>query len=64
MAAANSVIASKGYPWSETEYNMGLYTTADRLRELGATEAQMKLYFATCAAAPIKGGGFNPWSGD
>lgn len=64
LAAARSTISYKGRPWSQTEYNMSLYTTADSLKARGATEAQLKLYFDTCAAAPIKGGSFNPWSGD
>ncbi|MBI4347726.1 MAG: hypothetical protein HY553_12785 [Elusimicrobia bacterium] len=62
--AAASVVGQKGMPWSQTEYNMVLYTTSDRLRERGATDAQMELYYKLCADAPVRGGRFNPWSGD
>lgn len=63
-AAANSAIASKGRPWSQTEYNMSYYTTLESLKKDGATAAQIALFEKLCADAPIRGGSFNPWSGD
>ncbi|TPW17205.1 MAG: hypothetical protein FD126_3705 [Elusimicrobia bacterium] len=36
----------------------------DSLRRRGATAAQLKRYEELTAAAPMRGGGFNPWSGD
>ncbi len=58
------VVAYKGRPWSQTEYNVGYYTTLSSLKERGATKRQIALYEKLCAEAPIKGGSFNPWSGD
>lgn len=63
-ASARSVVSSKGRPWSQTEYNVGYYTTLSYLKEHGATKRQIALYEKLCADAPIKGGSFNPWSGD
>jgi hypothetical protein len=62
--AAASVASYKGRPWSETEYNMAYYTTLESLQKDGATPAQIELYKKLCAEAPIRGGSFNPWSGD
>lgn len=62
--AANSVISYKGRPWSNTEYNMAYYTTLESLKKAGATPAQVALFEKLCADAPIRGGSFNPWSGD
>jgi hypothetical protein len=63
-AAAKSVASYKGRPWSQTEYNMSEATTADSLRRDGASPAQLRLFQKLCDAAPVRGGGFNPWSGD
>ncbi|MDE2490129.1 MAG: hypothetical protein KGM24_04735, partial [Elusimicrobia bacterium] len=63
-AAASSVSSYKGMPWSQTEYNVGYYTTLERLKERGASDAQLELYKRLCAEAPLRGGRFNPWSGD
>jgi hydroxymethylpyrimidine pyrophosphatase-like HAD family hydrolase len=63
-SAARGVISYKGRPWSMTEYNMSYYTTLDTLKREGATEGQLAKFAELCAAAPIKGGSFNPWSGD
>jgi len=63
-AAANSAIASKGRPWSQTEYNMSYYMALESLKKDGATPAQIALFEKLCADAPIRGGSFNPWSGD
>lgn len=63
-SAANGAISYKGRPWSETEYNMGYYTALESLKSRGATKAQLALFEKLCAEAPIKGGSFNPWSGD
>jgi hypothetical protein len=64
QASANSAISYKGRPWSQTEYNMGYYNSLESLKARGATKAQLALYEKLCADAPIKGGSFNPWSGD
>lgn len=62
--AAQGVISYKGRPWSQTEYNMGYYNTLENLQKRGATEAQLERFKKLCDEAPVKGGGFNPWSGD
>jgi len=63
-SAASGAISYKGRPWSQTEYNMGYYTALESLKSRGATAAQLALFEKLCAEAPIKGGSFNPWSGD
>ncbi|MBI3551568.1 MAG: hypothetical protein HY077_03555 [Elusimicrobia bacterium] len=63
-AAAKSVASYKGMPWSHTEYNMEESLTADSLRRDGAGPAQIRLFSRLCDAAPMRPGGFNPWSGD
>jgi len=63
-AAAAGAISYKGRPWSQTEYNMGYYNSLESLKSRGATKAQIALFEKLCAEAPIKGGSFNPWSGD
>lgn len=63
-AAAKSVASYKGRPWSQTEYNMSESMTGDSLRRDGASPAQMRLFQKLCDEAPVRGGGFNPWSGD
>ncbi len=63
-ASAAGVIAYKGRPWSWTEYNASYYPALERLRSRGATKTQIALFERLCAEAPIKGGSFNPWSGD
>jgi hypothetical protein len=62
--AAEGVISSKGRPWSQTEYNMGYYNTLENLKKRGATEEQLERFKKLCDDAPVKNGGFNPWSGD
>lgn len=63
-AAANGTASYKGRPWSSTEYNLNWAMGYDSLRRRGATAAQLKRYEELTAAAPIRGGSFNPWSGD
>ena len=63
-AAAKSVAASKGGIWSSTEYNMSYSMTLSSLVKDGAADDQIERYKALCDAAPVKGGRFNPWSGD
>jgi hypothetical protein len=63
-AAANGTASYKGRPWSSTEYNLNWAMGYDSLRRRGATAAQLKRYEELTAAAPMRGGGFNPWSGD
>jgi hypothetical protein len=62
--AAASVASYKGRPWSHTEYNMAYSNTLESLKKDGATKAQLALFEKLCAEAPIRGGSFNPWSGD
>ena len=62
--AAASAASYKGRPWSQTEYNMAYYNTLESLKKDGATKAQLALFEKLCAEAPIRGGSFNPWSGD
>lgn len=61
---ARGTASHKGRPWSSTEYNMSYAMGYDALEAAGATEAQLALYRELCDAAPVLGGGFNPWSGD
>lgn len=63
-AAANGTASYKGRPWSSTEYNLSWAMGYDSLRRRGATEAQLKRYETLTAEAPVRGGSFNPWSGD
>lgn len=63
-AAANGTASYKGRPWSSTEYNLNWAMGYDSLRRRGATAAQLKRYEELTAAAPVRGGSFNPWSGD
>ena len=64
QSAAKGVESYKGRPWSSTEYNMAYGTTYWSLEERGATPEQLALFEDLCAKAPVRGGGFNPWSGD
>ncbi len=63
-ASAASVISYKGRPWSSTEFNSVYYPTLEGLKAKGATKRQIALFEKLVADAPIKGGSFNPWSGD
>lgn len=63
-AAAASVVMSKGMPWSKTEYYMNYSMALENLKKDDATDAQIELFKKLCAEAPIRGGRFNPWSGD
>ena len=63
-AAARGAASYKGMPWSNTEYSMSQYGYESGLRKAGATFAQIRLFHKLCDEAPIKGGRFNPWSGD
>jgi hypothetical protein len=63
-AAARGAASYKGMPWSHTEYSMTLAGYESGLRKAGATFAQLQLFHKLADAAPIKGGRFNPWSGD
>ncbi|MCX5795248.1 MAG: hypothetical protein NTY77_07140 [Elusimicrobia bacterium] len=63
-SAAKGVESYKGRPWSSTEYNMAYGTTYWGLEERGATPEQLKLFEKLCDEAPVRAGGFNPWSGD
>ncbi len=63
-ATAAGVIAMKGRPWSQTEFNAAYYPALQSLKDGGATKAQIALFEKLVADAPIKGGSFNPWSGD
>jgi hydroxymethylpyrimidine pyrophosphatase-like HAD family hydrolase len=63
-AAASAVISYKGRPWSSTEFNSVYYPALENLKARGATKKQVALFEKLVADAPIKGGSFNPWSGD
>ncbi|MDX6767926.1 MAG: hypothetical protein SF051_00215 [Elusimicrobiota bacterium] len=63
-ATAASVISYKGRPWSSTEFNSVYYPALENLKARGATKRQVALFEKLVADAPIKGGSFNPWSGD
>jgi len=63
-SAAQGAISHKGRPWSSSEYGMVYGMGYSDLLLRGATAAQLKLFSDLCAAAPVRGGGFNPWSGD
>ncbi|UPT75804.1 MAG: hypothetical protein M0D55_09095 [Elusimicrobiota bacterium] len=63
-SAAAGVISMKGRPWSQTEFNASYYPALENLKRRGATKAQVALFEKLVADAPIKGGSFNPWSGD
>jgi hypothetical protein len=63
-ATANHVISYKGRPWSSTEFNSVYYPALENLKARGATKKQVALFEKLVADAPIKGGSFNPWSGD
>jgi hypothetical protein len=63
-ATASSVISYKGRPWSSTEFNSVYYPALENLKARGATKRQIALFEKLVADAPIKGGSFNPWSGD
>ena len=64
QSAAKGVASYKGRPWSETEFNMAYSAAYSSLEEQGATPEQLKLFEKLCGEAPVRGGGFNPWSGD
>jgi len=63
-ASAKGVASYKGRPWSSTEYNMNYSMSYSYLEMAGATQAQLQKFSDLCDAAPVRGGGFNPWSGD
>lgn len=63
-SAAQSVASYKGRPWSSVDYNISYGGSYSYLVQRGATMAQLKLFSDLCDAAPMRGGGFNPWSGD
>lgn len=63
-ASARGTASHKGRPWSQTEYNLVWSMGYDGLVKAGATQAQMARYEKLCADAPVRGGSFNPWSGD
>lgn len=62
--AAQGTASYKGRPWSSTEYNYAWYQAYHSLELRGATPEQLKLFEKLTAEAPVRGGGFNPWSGD
>ncbi|MBI5209620.1 MAG: hypothetical protein HY927_06550 [Elusimicrobia bacterium] len=62
--AATGVASYKGRPWSSTEYNLVYHQAYMGLVARGATRAQLELFGRLCDEAPMRGGGFNPWSGD
>ncbi|MFA6093162.1 MAG: hypothetical protein WCU88_08175 [Elusimicrobiota bacterium] len=63
-SAAKGTASYKGRPWSSTEYNMAVGQAENSLILRGATPEQLQLFNKVCSDAPVKAGGFNPWSGD
>lgn len=63
-STASYVISYKGRPWSSTEFNSVYYPALEGLKARGATKRQVALFEKLVADAPVKGGSFNPWSGD
>ena len=63
-SAAQSAITYKGGIWSQTEYSANLASHRWGLERAGATRAQLAQFDELCAAAPVTGGRFNPYSGD
>jgi len=63
-SAAAGTASYKGRPWSSTEYSMNWYYAYRGLKLRGATPEQLELFEKLTAEAPVRGGGFNPWSGD
>jgi len=63
-AAAQHAAMYKGMPWSQSEYEAGVYEIEQKLIAKGASEEDLTLYHELCDKAPIQGGRFNPWSGD
>lgn len=62
-SAVSSAAAYKGYPWSATEFNASSYSIREELRKKHGDEAA-KAFDAALSKAPVKGGRFNPYSGD
>ncbi|MBI4679219.1 MAG: hypothetical protein HY748_16715 [Elusimicrobia bacterium] len=63
-SAATGAASYKGRPWSSTEYNAAYAMAYADLERRGATPSQLQLFEKLCDEAPVRGGGFNPWSGD
>ncbi|MEW6278146.1 MAG: hypothetical protein AB1758_05960 [Candidatus Eremiobacterota bacterium] len=63
QAAVSSTASYKGRPWSSTEYNCALYTTRESIQEQHGPAAAAA-FEELMARQPVRGGGFNPWSGD
>ena len=63
-SAARGAASYKGRPWSSTEYSYNWALTQSWLVRRGATAAQLALFEKLTSEAPVKNGGFNPWSGD
>lgn len=63
-ASAAGAASHKGRPWSQTEYSAASYYARVGLETAGATAAQLALFDRLVDEAPVRGGGFNPWSGD
>ncbi len=61
---AERAVTHKGLPWSETEFYAHTHELRRSLGRDGATSEQLALYDKLVAAAPVKGGRFNRWSGD
>ncbi|MDO8516053.1 MAG: hypothetical protein Q7S28_02265 [bacterium] len=62
--AVERAASYKGGTWSFTEFNLKTYEIKRELSLRGATEAQIDRFEEFVKKAPIRGGGFNPYSGD
>lgn len=63
-AAVKALAGSKGYPWSSTEYNAAYAGYVESLRARGANDWQLQRFSDLESLEPVRGGRFNPWSGD
>lgn len=62
-SAKAGLASSKGYPWSYTEYNCALASAMDHLASQYGDAAAQEL-MRQMESVPVRGGRFNPWSGD
>lgn len=62
-ASVRATASYKGMPWSQTEYNMSLHMAMSSIEEKHGPEAA-QAFQQLMASQPIRGGRFNPWSGD
>lgn len=64
IESAKSLASSKGYPYSYSEFNCSVAYALQALHDKGITKKQIKLFQKTVNELPVRGGRFNPYSGD